>query len=394
MFRINTNTQAALSLSSLSKTTGEIGMRQLRLATGSQINSAADDSAGYTISNKFQAKTRGQAQALSNIGDAKSLLTVGEGALGTVQDILMTMKEKAVQAASDTMGSDERTAIGNQLTALRNEIEDALGGAEWNGTKLFDGDGGTARSLAFQVGDTQNDTLGVSINKLDATELGIGGGATATELEYGSGWGNGGTFAVVDDAVGTYSGGPDSFTFEVTGKSGDDITFTVTDRAGNQQDYAYNAADAGDVGLDTSGAGVIQGLQVNFTDSDGNQINDGQSAAANFEVGDEFSIDVTSGSIDVGSAADARSTIGSIDSAISTVSAQASAFGDIQNRLDFKSQNLETSKNNYEAANSRIADADFAKEQMEIVKLQILQQTGSAMFAQANASGQSVLSFF
>ena len=50
--------------------------------------------------------------------------------------------------------------------------------------------------------------------------------------------------------------------------------------------------------------------------------------------------------------------------------------------------------NNYDSARSRIEDADFAKEQMEIVKLQILQQTGSAMFAQANAAPQSVLSFF
>jgi flagellin len=50
--------------------------------------------------------------------------------------------------------------------------------------------------------------------------------------------------------------------------------------------------------------------------------------------------------------------------------------------------------NNYEAARSRIEDADFAKEQMEIVKLQILQQTGTASLAQANAAPQSVLSLF
>ena len=54
--------------------------------------------------------------------------------------------------------------------------------------------------------------------------------------------------------------------------------------------------------------------------------------------------------------------------------------------------NLTTSMNNYEAARSRIADADFAKEQMEIVKLQILQQTGTASLAQANSAPQSVLS--
>ena len=63
-FRINTNTQAARSLTALNKTTDGIAARQMRLATGSRINSAADDSAGFTISNKLKATTRGQAQAL------------------------------------------------------------------------------------------------------------------------------------------------------------------------------------------------------------------------------------------------------------------------------------------------------------------------------------------
>ncbi|MGB3541498.1 flagellin [Rubrivirga sp.] len=397
-FRINTNTQAALSLSSLNSTSTEIGMRQYRLATGSKINSAGDDSAGFTISNKLTAKTRGQAQALSNIADTKSMLTVGEGALGTTMDILQTMKEKAVQAANDTLGTEERSAITNQLTALRDEIEDILGGSEFNGVKLFDGDGATTRTLAFQVGDTQNDTLGVDIDKLDATELGIGGGAPAAQLDYGSNWGNGGAFAVVESAVGTYAGGPDAFKFEVTaidGTSGSEaVTFTVTDRAGNQQDYVYDASSGGADGLDTSGAGLIEGLTVNFDDAAGAALNASAASNGSFQVGDTFDIDVTSGSIDVSDASNARATIGTIDTAISKVSVQAAAFGDVQNRLDFKAQNLENSKTNYEAANSRIADADFAKEQMEIVKLQILQQTGSAMFAQANAAGQSVLSFF
>ena len=66
--------------------------------------------------------------------------------------------------------------------------------------------------------------------------------------------------------------------------------------------------------------------------------------------------------------------------------------GDSQKRLTYKEQNLAISQNNYEAARSRIADADFAKEQMEIVKLQILQQTGTASLAQANAAPQAVLS--
>ena len=71
-----------------------------------------------------------------------------------------------------------------------------------------------------------------------------------------------------------------------------------------------------------------------------------------------------------------------------------SGIGDSQKRLSYKEQNLSVSMNNYEAARSRIADADFAREQMEIVKLQILQQTGTASLAQANSAPQAVLSLF
>ena len=274
-FRINTNTQAALSLTSLNKTSNEIGMRQLRLSTGSRINSAADDSAGFTISKKLESKTRGQAQALSNIGDAKSLMSVAEGSLGSIQDILVTMKEKAVQAANDTLGAEERTAISNQLTELAAEIGDITANTEFNGQALLDGSGGTAGSFSFQVGDTASEafTLDLSAVLTDTTTLGVA-------------------------------------------------------------------------------------------------------------------------ALDVSDATNAQTSITAIDAAIGKVSEYAGKFGDAQNRLDFKAQNLETSMNNYEAANSRIADADFAKEQMEIVKLQILQQTGSAMFAQSNAAPQSVLSFF
>jgi flagellin len=133
-------------------------MRQMRLATGSRINRAEDDSAGYSIANKLEARVRGQAQALANIGDAKSMLTVAEGALNTVMDILQTMKEKVVQAANDTMGVDERSAIEGQLDALAAEIDDLVGDASFNSKTLF-----TSSAFTFQVNAEAGDTFAVSI---------------------------------------------------------------------------------------------------------------------------------------------------------------------------------------------------------------------------------------
>ncbi len=272
--RVNSNSQAFSALAQLNKTNGELGQRQMRLSTGKRINAAEDDSAGYAIARKLEAKTRGQAQALANIGDAKSMLTVAEGTLGTIMDILQTMKEKTVQANNDTMGDEDRTKIDNQLDALKTEITDLLGDTEFNGNALF--------------------------------------GATTT-----------------------------SFSFQVNAESGDVFTAEI--------------------------AGVSSALL-------------GTNTTNNI------------GSLDVTSSTGRASSIQTVDDAIDDVSNLIATLGDDQKRLTFKQDNLTTSMNNYESARSRIEDADFAKEQMSIVKLQILQQTGTASLAQANSAPQSILS--
>ncbi|NBB85981.1 MAG: flagellin [Bacteroidetes bacterium] len=274
--RINTNMQSLRAYNSLQQTNQRLGSAQLRLATGSRINQAADDSAGFAIANKLGARIRGQAQAQSNIGDAQSMLTVAEGGANTIMDILQTMKEKAVQANNDSLSGDERTLIQGQLDELIGEIDDIAQNADFNGVSLLDGQA----TLSFQVG----------------------AGTTGGDVFE----------------VGALSGGFESATLSVS-------------------------------------------------------------------TGD---IDVES---DAGSTT-LTNTISSIDTAIDTVSGKLAGIGDAQNRLSFKQQNLATSTDNYQAAKSRIMDADFAKEQMEVVKQQILQQTGTAALAQGNAAPQSVLS--
>lgn len=399
-FRINTNTQSAFALTSLNKTSNEIGMRQMRLSTGSRINSAADDSAGFTIANKLRATTRGQAQALSNIGDAKSMLTVAEGALGSTMDILQTIKEKAVQAGNSSMGAEERAAIQSQVEALSKEVGDILGGTDFNGTKLFSDTASTA--LSFQVGDASGDTFGATIGQFGLTTLGLGSFATeASDAVEGSDAvaASATVSADSDDAVesdvtlgGAYTGTEDAdlaFTIVAGTNAGE---FTIQDADGN--DLVTDNTFAGDVTFSFQGIDVtIDGASYDPTASDSFTISavaaqDAVEAEDAVEVGDFVS------SLNLTTDAGVASALTAIDSAISKVNKTASTLGDVQNRLDFKAQNLETSMNNYDAARSRIADADFAKEQMEIVKLQILQQTGSAMFAQANAAPQAVLSFF
>ncbi|AMB39483.1 flagellin [[Arthrobacter] sp. ATCC 21022] len=90
--------------------------------------------------------------------------------------------------------------------------------------------------------------------------------------------------------------------------------------------------------------------------------------------------------------ATAQTTITAIDTAIKAVSTQRSDLGASQNRLDHAIKSLNVAGENLQAAQSRIADTDMAAEMVKYTKANILSQAGTAMLAQANQSGQGVLS--
>ena len=116
--------------------------------------------------------------------------------------------------------------------------------------------------------------------------------------------------------------------------------------------------------------------------------------------GEDMAIDIGNMSADslgitgvnVTTRASAMKAVGDLDAAITTVSRQRAKIGAYQNALEWTSENLSTTSTNLTAAESRIRDADMAKEMMEFVKLQILNQSGTSMLAQANQLPQQVLS--
>jgi flagellin len=98
------------------------------------------------------------------------------------------------------------------------------------------------------------------------------------------------------------------------------------------------------------------------------------------------------GNASILTAAGATGAMSSIDASIAQVDSYRSELGAVANRLDHTVSNLMNRVENQSAAKSRIEDTDFAVESANLAKAQVLQQAGTAMLAQANASGQSVLS--
>lgn len=267
--RIATNIQALQSQQALSRVNSRIGMHQFRLATGKRINSAEDDSAGYALAKGLEARGRGLNMALSNVSNAKNIMNVAEGGYQSIMDILHTLKEKATQAADDSLSSSQRTAISNQMTQLVSEIDDIVSETKFNNFNLING----SYSKTFQTGEGVLDSLAVGLNDADSAALGIN-------------------------------------------------------------------------------------------------------------------------SLDLTTHANATVAMGAIDSAINTLASAIQEVGDIKSRLASKEGALSVATTNTESVRSTIEDADFAREQMEVSKLTILQQTAVTSLTQANSGAQVVLSLF
>ncbi|MES2745060.1 MAG: flagellin [Bdellovibrionota bacterium] len=163
--RIATNISALNSQRHMVNTRKLLDRSLERLSSGYRINKAGDDAAGLAISEKLRAKTRGLVQAQRNASDGISLIQVAEGGLEEVQNILVRLRELGVQAASDTIGPQERKYLNEEYQALKEEVDRIANVTEFNGTVLLDGTGG---SLDIQVNTGGQNLLGVDRISFDA----------------------------------------------------------------------------------------------------------------------------------------------------------------------------------------------------------------------------------
>lgn len=203
---IVTNTQSLNAQRNLSRTQSRLGQSLSRLSSGLRINQAADDAAGLAISEKLKSQVRSMAQAERNANDGVSLLQVAEGSMSEVSGMLTRMRELAVQASNDTVGTSERTFIQNEIADLRSEVDRIAEVTDFNGTKLIDG---TASSLTFQVGvhNTINDRLTLSIADMHASQIGSGAGSQLADVDASTITGAQTALGILDAAINDVSAG-------------------------------------------------------------------------------------------------------------------------------------------------------------------------------------------
>jgi flagellin len=307
--RIAGNIGALNSLYALQNINSNLATHQARLATGKRLMSAADDPAGMSIATTFDIRRQGMKTALGAISDAKNLMATTEGGLKKVQDILVKMRNKVLEAQGDTLGTSERQAVQDQLRSYRDAINDIVAQTQWNGNNLLNG----------------NNTAG---------------SAAATVARN-----------------------------------------FLTDANGGLSTFQFVAGS-------TTGAGYIQANQSFASGSTGTA---GAYAGASGVVG----LGIHNENLDVVTSNATRAVaFSAVDNAVNVVKQGISQLGAFTAQLGFKEEGLMVAHANNEAAYNRIMNANMAEEQVEASKLTILQQTATAMLAQANTAPQFLLQLF
>ena len=162
---INTNTAASITANALTKNERAMSQAMERLSTGVRINNAGDDAAGLAISSKMTSQINGLNMAVRNANDAISLLQTADGAAIEISNMLQRMRELAVQGASGTITTSDRTALNTEFTALRDQIDEIANNTQWNGVAILNGNTtihenqNTANQVNFHVGANASQTI-------------------------------------------------------------------------------------------------------------------------------------------------------------------------------------------------------------------------------------------
>ena len=151
-------------------TTGIQAKSSEKLSSGYKINRAADDAAGLAISEKMRRQVRGLTQASANAQDGISMAQTAEGALNEVHDMLQRMNELANKAATGSLEDADRKYINQEVQALKSEINRTAEKTTFNDKNLLNADN---NNIAIQVGANANETITISLKKMDTTGLGV-----------------------------------------------------------------------------------------------------------------------------------------------------------------------------------------------------------------------------
>ena len=173
---VKTNTAASNALTALNRTSRSLSRSFERISSGLRISRAADDAAGLGVAENLRAAHTSATVASRNVNDGVSIIAVAEGATNEVSNILVRMRELAVQSASETLGTEQRAYIQTEYEELADEVSRIAAVTEFNGQQLTNS-GTTFLDVQVGINATSNDRITITLGDLRATSLGVDSGS-------------------------------------------------------------------------------------------------------------------------------------------------------------------------------------------------------------------------
>ncbi|MFN4292452.1 MAG: flagellin [Permianibacter sp.] len=310
---IQTNASSINAQRNLLGTNNALATTFQRLSSGFRINSAKDDAAGLQISNRLSSQIGGLSVAVRNTNDGISLAQTAEGALQESTNILLRMRDLAVQSANGSNGGSERAALQQEVNQLKQELTRIAETTTFGSRKILDG---TFGSEAFQVGANAFETINVTLGNYKANNMGsytydlwnaagaaaltslggvasaatagangvtgtltvagiateaiaVAGSASSVAASINAQSGSTGVEADARTVVGMTFSGDDTFTFSLAAQGGTAVTIQATVAGGDLTSMADAInAEAGTTGLTAK----VSGAEIILTSEAGDDI--------------------------------------------------------------------------------------------------------------------------
>jgi len=439
---INTNIEAQRTANNLQASQNRLQKTLSRLSSGSKIVNAADDAAGLAVSSRLESNIRRIGSVLNNLGNAMSLTQTQDGYLKNIDHAMQRMTELAMLAQDNTKQEQDRALYNKEFQHLMDYVISTRT-KDFNGVNLFDGSkvdvvidpdgntfpvGGVDLFSAVYESALKKQSWQLTGNAWQTSKSGYQLNQTTYEITAASFkltsdlWYNGGTWATSDNGGQKYDAGTfirnDGATITADPPGANTIafasgqyttvdlsnpnnaglglltdgvhftshpsgTFLASDPAGNGDlEYQHRGAVAKGhyIGVDPS----TEDAAATAFSSGANITTDQDLSAAPFNATDL-------GGVEIATISGAKASLDVIFKALDELHLDRASLGAIQQRVEFTSDQLISSKQNLTQAKSRITDVDVASETTEYAKQQILVQSGTQMLRQANSLPQTAL---
>ncbi len=375
-----------------------------RLSSGLRIVTAKDDAAGMAVRELIRADVAALRQGSRNSQDAISMLQTAEGAVGTVDEILVRLRELAEQAATESYSPAQRRIMDDEFHQLVLEIDRITQNTTFNGLNLLNDEFGSG---SYDIHLASEEMIEITRADMTASGLEVGGEGANAYLSGAK------LIEARDEALGV--GGTIIFSAAKTVASGSFGEVTVTIQSAMTLDeiaaaiedafYVANSAQTDVVDVqcrihqieggyalkienmatqDSSLSWATAGSAVKITATSG-------SFAAYFSA-QSWQTDKGTDGLKIDTETRAREALGKILDAIKTKDQYRAKLGYMMNRLEAATRVIDIQSENLLAAESRISDVDVAVEMAAMTRAQVLAQAGISMLSQATQMPQMALS--